>query len=82
MKRGMLGILIMAILASAVYVSADPMEELIQSLGDEYEALTPAQVRALYVSAGLKPPMEVGRVSKRKRRNIRSKKILNLQQHI
>jgi hypothetical protein len=34
--------LIMAILASAVCVSADPMEELIQSLGDEYEALIPA----------------------------------------
>jgi hypothetical protein len=34
--------LIMAILASAVYVSADPMEELIQSLGDKYEALIPA----------------------------------------
>lgn len=42
MKRGMLVMLIMAILASAVYVSADPMEELIQSLGDEYEALIPA----------------------------------------
>jgi hypothetical protein len=42
MKRGMLVILIMAILASAVCVSADPMEELIQSLGDEYEALIPA----------------------------------------
>jgi elongation factor P--beta-lysine ligase len=38
----MLVILIMAILASAVCVSADPMEELIQSLGDEYEALIPA----------------------------------------
>ena len=38
----MLVMLIMAILASAVYVSADPMEELIQSLGDEYEALIPA----------------------------------------
>jgi 23S rRNA pseudouridine2605 synthase len=37
----------------------------------KYEALTPAQVRALYVSAGLKPPMEVGRVSKRKRRKNR-----------
>jgi predicted permease len=42
MKRGMLGILFMAILASAVCVAADPMEELIQSLGDEYEALIPA----------------------------------------
>jgi hypothetical protein len=42
MKRGMLVMLIMAILASAVCVSADPMEELIQSLGDEYEALIPA----------------------------------------
>ena len=42
MKRVMLVMLIMAILASAVYVSADPMEELIQSLGDEYEALIPA----------------------------------------
>ena len=42
MKRGMLCILFMAILASAVCVAADPMEELIQSLGDEYEALIPA----------------------------------------
>ena len=42
MKRVMLVMLIMAILASAVCVSADPMEELIQSLGDEYEALIPA----------------------------------------
>ena len=42
MKRGMLGIVMMAILMSAVCATADPMEELIQSLGDEYEALTPA----------------------------------------
>jgi hypothetical protein len=38
----MLGIVMMAILMSAVCATADPMEELIQSLGDEYEALTPA----------------------------------------
>ena len=42
MKRSMIGILMVAILASAVFVYADPMEELIQSLGDEYEAMTPA----------------------------------------
>ena len=42
LKLGMLGIVMMAILASAVCVAADPMEELIQSLGDEYEALIPA----------------------------------------
>jgi len=41
-KISMLGIVIMVILAIAVCVSADPMEELIQSLGDEYEALIPA----------------------------------------
>ena len=41
-KISMLGIVIMVILAIAVCVSADPMEELIQSLGDEYEALRPA----------------------------------------
>jgi 23S rRNA pseudouridine2605 synthase len=33
----------------------------------KYEALTPAQVRSLYVSAGLKPPMEAGRIQQRKR---------------
>lgn len=37
----MIGILMVAILASAVFVYADPMEELIQSLGDEYEAMKP-----------------------------------------
>ena len=42
MKRSMVGILMVAILASAVCVYADPMEELIQSLGDEYEAMIPA----------------------------------------
>jgi len=41
-KISMLGIVIMVILAIAVCVSADPMEELIRSLGDEYEALRPA----------------------------------------
>jgi hypothetical protein len=41
MKPSMIGILMVALLASAVCVAADPMEELIQSLGDEYEALTP-----------------------------------------
>jgi 23S rRNA pseudouridine2605 synthase len=35
----------------------------------KYEALTPAQVRALYVSAGLKPPMQAWRpIRKNKRR--------------
>jgi 23S rRNA pseudouridine2605 synthase len=34
----------------------------------KYEALTPAQVRALYVSAGLKPPTEAGREQKKRRR--------------
>jgi 23S rRNA pseudouridine2605 synthase len=33
-----------------------------------YEALTPAQVRALYVSAGLKPPTEASRIQRKKRR--------------
>jgi 23S rRNA pseudouridine2605 synthase len=33
----------------------------------KYEALTPAQVRALYLSAGLKPPMQEPR-SKKKRK--------------
>ncbi len=33
-----------------------------------YEALTPAQVRALYVSAGLKPPAEGQRRSRKKKR--------------
>lgn len=42
MKRSMVGILMVVILASAVCVYADPMEELIQSLGDEYEAMIPA----------------------------------------
>ena len=34
----------------------------------KYEALTPAQVRALYLAAGLKPPTEAGRVRHRKKR--------------
>ena len=34
----------------------------------KYEALTPAQVRSLYASAGLKPPMKAGRMQERKRR--------------
>jgi hypothetical protein len=42
MKQSMIGILMVAILVSAVCVNADPMEELIQSLGDEYEAMIPA----------------------------------------
>jgi 23S rRNA pseudouridine2605 synthase len=38
----------------------------------KYEALTPAQVRALYVSAGLKPPMQARRTqNKNKRRKNR-----------
>ena len=41
MKNSMLFFLMVAILASTVIVYADPMEELIQSLGDEYEAMTP-----------------------------------------
>ena len=42
MKRYMMWILMVAILAVAVYVSADPMQDLIQSLNDEYESLVPA----------------------------------------
>ena len=34
----------------------------------KYEALTPAQVRALYLAAGLKPPTEAKRVQHRKKR--------------
>ena len=41
MKKIMFFFLMVAILVSAVCVYADPMEELIQSLGDEYEAMTP-----------------------------------------
>jgi 23S rRNA pseudouridine2605 synthase len=37
----------------------------------KYEALTPAQVRSLYLSAGLKPPMETERLQKRKTRKKR-----------
>lgn len=37
-----------------------------------YEALTPAQVRLLYVSAGLKPPMAAGK-SKRKKKPIKNR---------
>ena len=33
----------------------------------KYEALTPAQVRLLYVSAGLKPPMAAGKPKKRRK---------------
>jgi 23S rRNA pseudouridine2605 synthase len=35
----------------------------------KYEALTPAQVRALYVSAGLKPPMEGRSIQRRKKKS-------------
>jgi hypothetical protein len=42
MKHSKIFYLAAAMLAIAVYVYADPMDELIQSLGDEYEALTPA----------------------------------------
>ena len=34
--------MILAVLSAAVYVFADPMEELIQSLDNEYEAMLPA----------------------------------------
>ncbi len=37
----------------------------------KYEALTPAQVRSLYLSAGLKPPIETERLQKRKTRKKR-----------
>ena len=36
----------------------------------QYEALTPAQVRVLYLSAGLKPPSAFDRTSKRKKKFI------------
>lgn len=36
----------------------------------KYEALTPAQVRALYLAAGLKPPIDDGRVSMGVRKNV------------
>ena len=42
MKKSMVLIMILAILSVAVYVFADPMEELIQSLDTEYEAMVPA----------------------------------------
>ena len=42
MKRYMMWIVMVAFLAVAVYVSADPMQDLIQSLNDEYESLVPA----------------------------------------
>ena len=42
MKKSMMWMLMVAILAAAVCASADPMDELIQSLNDEYEALRPA----------------------------------------
>ena len=42
MKRSMVLMMILAILSVAVYVFADPMEELIQSLDTEYEAMVPA----------------------------------------
>ena len=42
MKRSMMCIMILAVLSAAVYVFADPMEELIQSLDNEYEAMLPA----------------------------------------
>ena len=38
----MMCIMILAVLSAAVYVFADPMEELIQSLDNEYEAMLPA----------------------------------------
>jgi len=42
MKHRTITCLLVAILAIAVCAYADPMEELIQSLGEEYETLTPA----------------------------------------
>ena len=42
MRQRMMWVLMVAILAAAVCASADPMDELIQSLNDEYEALRPA----------------------------------------
>ena len=42
MKKTTLFILMVVLLVSTVFAYADPMEELIQSLGDEYEAMTPA----------------------------------------
>ena len=42
MKTRTIICLAVAILAIAICVYADPMEDLIQSLGDEYEALRPA----------------------------------------
>ncbi len=41
MKKSMVLIMILAILSVTVYVFADPMEELIQSLDNEYEAMVP-----------------------------------------
>ena len=37
----------------------------------KYEALTPAQVRSLYLSAGLKPPLEARRMHRQKKRKNR-----------
>ena len=42
MKKSVVLMMILAILSVAVYVFADPMEELIQSLDNEYEAMVPA----------------------------------------
>lgn len=42
MKKSRMWMLMVAILAAAVCASADPMDELIQSLNEEYEALRPA----------------------------------------
>ena len=42
MKRSMMLIMVLSVLSAAVYVFADPMEELIQSMDNEYEALVPA----------------------------------------
>jgi hypothetical protein len=42
MKASMISVLIVAILAIAVSLMADPMDDLIQSLDNEYEALIPA----------------------------------------
>lgn len=36
----------------------------------KYEALTPAQVRALYLAAGIKPPIDDARVTKGVRKNV------------
>lgn len=42
MKRTLIWAVLMVLVSATAGVLADPMEELIQSLGEEYEALTPA----------------------------------------